>query len=751
MLVAVAGQNTRPLCITRAALLLVLGVCTAAAQQRGPTEEAADIFTCLDGPSLSVDLDCEPFDRDGDTDNDLHDIALMQQEFGRAAHVTCAIIDDADDGTDVEGRLWYPDGYGAANFNRMGVCDKKACNIAFRFHLPDVLRGEQFTCARLILPAMDTGFVPSPADLRVVGADLGAVEPFSDVPPALLPRTQAEVAWTHERDWPNGAQENPCAPLWRYSPNIAPVINEIVARADWGSDPNNVTLAIIIEGAHCSNGTYLDLLDYNVSQELDCPGRITAPQLELFRTQRATFVGKELLGRPTDTSVTVNAVPLKPMQAFFEYGPHEGAFTTQTETLQTAGDIPLETLIDGLQPNTRYDYRIRYCPPGDTKFLAGPRRTFTTQRPPNRAFTFTIQSDSHLQQSIVEEDPDERELYEITMQHVAEDVPDFHIVLGDTFHSEYYLARNALDLDESLQRHLDQRPYLDLVCHSSPFFFALGNHEGEQGWRVNGVGDNLAIWATQARQQTYPLPVPDGFYTGNTTVENFVGLRENYYAWEWGDALFVVLDPYWYTKTKPHPYPPNGGDPGSGDNWDWTLGDEQYQWLRETLLGSDATFKFVFSHQVTGGVDTYGRGGIEAARHAIAGFGSFEWGGEDPNGAYTFDQHRPDWPQPIHNLMVEARVTIFFHGHDHVFVKQDLDGIVYQECPRPCDANYGYGYYNQGMYSHGDMVHNSGYLRTTVRPQGVTVEYIRTYLPGDGPSGEVAYSYLIPAPLIADW
>ena len=126
-------------------------------------------------------------------------------------------------------------------------------------------------------------------------------------------------------------------------------------------------------------------------------------------------------------------------------------------------------------------------------------------------------------------------------------------------------------------------------------FLALGNHEGEQGWRLDGTPDNLAVWATLARQLLYPNPFPDTFYSGNSTVLPFVGLRENYYAWQWGDALFVVLDPYWNTTLKPHS---RGPDPATGDRWDWTLGFEQYDWMRQVLQGSTATFKFVFAHQV---------------------------------------------------------------------------------------------------------------------------------------------------------
>ena len=320
--------------------------------------------------------------------------------------------------------------------------------------------------------------------------------------------------------------------------------------------------------------------------------------------------------------------------------------------------------------------------------------------------------------------------------------PDFHLSLGDTFHCESYLGRDVLDYAEAVQRHLDQRPYLDLVCHSAPFFFTIGNHEGEQGWQLDGSPDNLAIWATNARKQIYPLPAPDTFYTGDTTNFPHVGQRESYYAWEWGDALFVVLDPFWHTTSKPHS---SGGVPGSGDNWDWTLGPTQYDWLCQTLADSSATFKFVFLHHLTGGVTTYGRGGIEAASHALGGKGSFEWGGEDLAGNDVFDTMRPGWGSPIHDVLVDNNVSILFHGHDHVFVHQQLDGVVYQECPQPGDIGYRSGFYPAGGYVYGNAVNNSGHLRVTVSPVQVTVEYIRAYLPGDGTNGEVAYSYSIPA------
>ena len=59
------------------------------------------------------------------------------------------------------------------------------------------------------------------------------------------------------------------------------------------------------------------------------------------------------------------------------------------------------------------------------------------------------------------------------------------------------------------------------------------------------------------------------------------------------------------------------------------MGDAQYQWFRETLMESDATYKFVFAHHVLG----VGRGGIELA--------NYEWGGHGADGTLT--PQRPEW------------------------------------------------------------------------------------------------------------
>ncbi len=437
------------------------------------------------------------------------------------------------------------------------------------------------------------------------------------------------------------------------------------------------------------------------------------------------FSGSILLGRPTDKSITINLVSDTDVEVYFEYGAEPLDHTEQTGVTYCLGGDSVELVLDHLQPDTRYLYRIRYRQADETTFSQGEEHSFHTQRQPGSKFTFTVQSDSHLGDSNYS-----AELYERTLLNALDDNPDFHIDLGDTFMAE----KLAANYDEAVALYLEQRSYFGLICHSAPLFLVNGNHEGELGWELDGTPNNIAIWATNARLLYYPNPEPNDFYSGSTTIDDYVGLRENYYTWEWGDALFIVLDPFWYTTTKPG---------RSGDNWDWTLGYQQYSWLEQTLEESDAKFKFVLCHHLVGGGPSTqnGRGGIEAAEY-------YEWGGLNEDGTWGFTDSRPNWDKPIHQLMVDNNVTIFFHGHDHFFAKQELDGVVYQLIPQPSFTNYDNTRNAEKFgYLSGDFLGNSGHLRITVSALEVTVDYIRAYLAEDESldqtNGEVAYTYTI--------
>lgn len=437
----------------------------------------------------------------------------------------------------------------------------------------------------------------------------------------------------------------------------------------------------------------------------------------LMQADSLFFIGNELLCRPTANSVSVNICTNKAVDFYYQYGTDTLNYTLQTPVTRSVDSIASTTVISGLQANKKYFYRLWYKLPSAQTYSKKPNRTFRTQRARGSAFTYAIEADPHMDTNSL------ASVYQLTLQNILAKQPDFLLDLGDTFMSEKLPVVSAL---ETKKRHILLRSFFDITTHSVPLFLVQGNHDGELGWRIDNTGDNLPIWNTTNRKMYYPNPVPDNFYSGNSVSEPYVGLRENYYAFEWGDALIIVLDPYWYTKTKP--------------NWGWTLGAAQYQWFKNTITSSTAKFKFVFCHQLVGGNTTDGRGGSEYAH-------LWENGGRNADSTWGFDANRPGWQKPIHQLMVENGGNIFFHGHDHLYAKQELDGVIYQETPQPSLKNYtstsstAYGYLN------GVILPNRGYLLVSVSDTAAKVEYYRTYLPseenGTRHNGDISHSYTI--------
>ena len=442
------------------------------------------------------------------------------------------------------------------------------------------------------------------------------------------------------------------------------------------------------------------------------------PADTLTALKPSTQIFSEILGRPTNSSVTMSVLFGQTNDVYFEYGTTSGNYTLKSSKLTTTTGIPLQTDLSNLTTNTKYYYRTRYQINGTTSaFFAGSEHSFRTSRASGDTFTFAVEADPHLDVN------SDTSAYKLTLQNILAANPDFMLDLGDTFMSE-----KQTDVNQTVitNRHLLYRPLFGSVCHSVPLYLAIGNHEGELGWMLNGTNSSLPVMTSNTRKLYYPNPEPNSFYSGNSKSENFVGLRQNYYSWQWGNALFVVLDPYWNTTNKP--------------GWGWTLGADQYNWFKSVITGSSTKYKFVFCHQLVGGNGNDARGGTEFAQ-------LFEMGGNNTDGSYGFDAYRPGWQKPIHTLMKESKTTIFFHGHDHFYGKQEKDGIIYQEVPQPSNKNISktsaadYGYVN------GVILAGRGYLLVTVSDSNVKVEYIKTLLTveenGTDKNRVIGDSYLI--------
>ena len=445
--------------------------------------------------------------------------------------------------------------------------------------------------------------------------------------------------------------------------------------------------------------------------------------LTLFCTYNFAQTKSIILGRPTDTSITASILFDQNVNYYLEYGTSSGTYSNTTSIYNNIANTPDEIDLHNLTVDTRYFYRMKYKLTSATTYTATPEYTFHTQRAKDSTFTFTVEADEHLYDK-----KGVKSIYQICLNNQLKDKPDFMLSLGDIFgddHEWSTITSGALDT-----LHKDYRPFLGSICHSVPFYIALGNHEGENDYYYNHTpGANLCVWGTQWRKFYYPNPYPNGFYSGNTDNEPYgIGNPENYYAWNWGNSLFIVLDVYRNqndTSDKPQ-------------KWDWSLGLPQYTWLKNTLETSTAKHKFVFCHHIRG----QGRGGVTNAK-------LYEWGGYDgANGnKYSFPTQRPGWAKPIHKLFVDNGVNVFFQGHDHVYAHELLDGIAYQAVPMPSDSTYEIGKLaNAGAYL-SDTLDGTGHIRVTVSADCVKVDYIKAFLPADTGgtkhNGDVAFSYTV--------
>ncbi|MEI7502730.1 MAG: SMP-30/gluconolactonase/LRE family protein [Paludibacter sp.] len=411
------------------------------------------------------------------------------------------------------------------------------------------------------------------------------------------------------------------------------------------------------------------------------------------------FIASGLLGVPSDKSIVFNALSDKRMSVYLAYGTSAGNLSLQTPVAEFQAIQPIEMTMSGMNASTQYFYQLYYKLNDESTFKAGTSGNFITQRSAGQNLSFAVEADPHMDEN------SNYYTFRNTLQNEAKLKPDFMIDLGDNFMTEKFPIVNSYYIE---QRNLLYRNFWDNVCSSMPLYIVVGNHEGELGWLNTSQSTDEFNLTNSIRKKYYPNPTPDGFYTGNDLSDVFMGRRENYYAWNWGDALFVVIDPYEFTPIKP------------SDAWGFTLGKAQYDWFRSTLENSKAKYKFVFSHQIVGG-DKEGRGGSERVNLA-------EMGGQNADGSYGFDTQRPGWGKPIHQIMVENGVQIFFHGHDHLYVEQPKDGIVYLEVPQPSLPQYttttsaaGYGYVT------GTILPCSGHINVSVNQDSAKVDYIGGY------------------------
>ena len=450
----------------------------------------------------------------------------------------------------------------------------------------------------------------------------------------------------------------------------------------------------------------------------------------------------QILGRPTTESIALSVLTQETGQYAVDYGYSKTKYTASTAALPVSPGTPAVIEVGGLKSNSTVYYRVKHRTSTSAAWAYGAQKFFRTARPAGSTFCFTVQGDTHPERA---GKMFNSELYYVTMANIAAHRPDFHILMGDDFSIDPLIAKGQATAENVDKVYATHRNWLGVLGATTPLFLVNGNHEQAAYYLLNGTPTSPALFAGQSRLKYYPLPTSDGFYSADKTIIEGIGELRDYYAWTWGDALFVTLDPYWHSKSAVDNVAGVSNDTAANakktgaagakatDLWKIGIGDEQYAWFKSVLENSTAKYKFVFTHHVMG----TGRGGIEVSTN-------YEWGGKDPKGQTTFAEQRPGWELPIHDLMVKHGVQIFFQGHDHIFVTQERDGIIYQSLPNPADDTF--SMFNETAYKSGIKAPNSGHVRVTVSPASAKVDYFLAARPKDSAKRknmQVAHSYVV--------
>ena len=371
------------------------------------------------------------------------------------------------------------------------------------------------------------------------------------------------------------------------------------------------------------------------------------------------------------TSISVSVTSAVASRVYVEYGYSKSKYSSKTAISSLAKGASASFNIDGIKEETKVYLRARYATGTKTTFSALPQMSATTAKA-GEEYVFAVQADPHMDQA------SSADVYRSTLNQVVKSKPAFMMDLGDIFMTDKLPNKSEAEIRARFQMMKDFYSILGEI----PYYFTLGNHDGELGYSNFNT--------KKYRKEYFPDQTPELAY----------------YSFTSPNALHIVLDIFTYTTSNP-----------KDDGWQWTLGKTQYDWLKTTLENSKATHKFVYVHHLLYG-NAQSRGGSENAKYN-------EWGGLNRDGTNGFATNRPGWAMPVHQLLVKNGVDFVFKGHDHIYVKQELDGIIYQTLPQPSHPGEKTSSAAEYGYVGGKTIGGSGFLKITTTSNAVKVDFIK--------------------------
>lgn len=362
----------------------------------------------------------------------------------------------------------------------------------------------------------------------------------------------------------------------------------------------------------------------------------------------------------------------------------------------------LETKLTGLAPSTKYYYRVLLRLEGES--YASPRsaHSFQTRRNAGEPFRFAILADPH-------RDIDPQKLisgerywaeWDVLAGALENEPVDLVINVGDTYllcggdggpHTKGLPGLYSTVMKPARNGYSGYRG-ISNVCADRVHYFVRGNHEGISNYDKQPTRNILRTLLKLF------VPNPDGttYPQGGSTDSDY---NQGYFAFEWGDALFVVMDVVKYKDKKAIEPSPSR----------FHIGEEQLLWLTSVLQGSTKRWKFIFMHHLFGGGNNYGRGGA----------------------AYAFDYEQSQ----IQSLAEQYNAHIFC-AHDHVLAKGWANSVFYYCCGCAWGGQFNYakytklypaGYISTSCNSHPPACDNNGYVIVEVSQTQLKIQY-KSYL-----------------------
>ena len=446
--------------------------------------------------------------------------------------------------------------------------------------------------------------------------------------------------------------------------------------------------------------------------------------------------GTTFITAVTGSGALINSFFNEPVDYYITYGTTPGIYTTNTTILENQSiNTPINIHLTGLTENTRYYYQpyIRRNATSEDYCAFQDERNFTTEKPSGSSFSFVHVTDTHLN-AVFYKLPASEEgqiSYFNTASQIRSINPDFVIDTGD---STGMVGNGGGGVDNQEEAYTQWSRIRNLYSYTLPipFYFSLGNHEGESDLiGRDGYTQERMNWSTHARLKYFPQPDNSTYpYGGNneTRDKNAAGdyfqdygrPLEDYYAFDWGDATFVVLDTYRYTENLTEPLSPNF----------WSLGKEQFEWLNQTLATSTKKWKFVFGHHILGGGNST----------KTPPQGDYNYG--DGGGNYSQTGNESYGQVAINPLMERYNAQFYIYGHVHFFAHDWANWSLYN---RTNYVNYvAGGTPSQKLKEVGsryDLYDNEiiewGYTQYTVTPNNVTFSYVNIS------DGSILYTYTL--------